>query len=285
MNANASTDGHAKTGKSSEGVIAPPAAWFQNGFHRFLDSYLKRHFHAIAFERTDMPAAISRNLNEPVIVYCNHPSWWDPLLAHYVNRKLFAPRQLYAPIDAAALKKYQVFEKLGLFGVELHSSHGAAAFLKTTAELFRRSGTALWLTPEGRFTDVRDDQAELMPGLSHLCSRTDRGLVVPMSLEYAFWEERLPECLIRFGEAASLAEYANRSKAQWAEDLTARLRDNQAKLAELVIARSAEPFENLLHGKSGASGIYDWARRLKSWMSFHRFDAAHGDKFGSASDE
>ncbi|TWT56582.1 lysophospholipid acyltransferase family protein [Allorhodopirellula solitaria] len=268
--------------------LAPaPAAWFQNGFHRFLDSYLKRHFHAIAVEREGSRswATMDPDENVPVIVYCNHPSWWDPMIAHFINRRLMSPRQLYAPIDEVALAKYKVLAKLGFFGVDLNSNRGAARFLRSTGELLQRPASALWLTPEGHFADARDHAANLMPGLAHLCSKLPRGLVVPIALEYVFWEERLPECLLRIGEVVSLAEHPGDSKSRWAERLTVGLRENQRKLSSLAIARSAEPFENLLRGKQGASGVYDWSRRIQSWLSLRKFDAAHGDKFGVRSSE
>lgn len=263
------------------GVVAVPAQWFQNGFLRFLRGYLRRHFHAIAVERSGMPSAerLCGDLSTPLIVYCNHPSWWDPLMAHFINDQLMKPRQMYAPIDASALQRYQVFEKLGFFGVELSSTRGAADFLRTTAELFARPATALWLTPEGRFADARDHEAELMPGLAHLCQKQAAGLVVPLSLEYVFWEERLPECLFRFGDLVSLSDHPERTKAEWAEDLAGRLRDNQRQLAKLAIARSAEPFENLLRGKQGVGTFYDWLRRGQAWVSGSPFRAAHGEKF------
>nr|WP_231602516.1 lysophospholipid acyltransferase family protein [Neorhodopirellula pilleata] len=263
------------------GVVARPAAWFQNGFHRFLETYLKRHFHAIAVQTESVPAAelIPSDPSTPMIVYCNHPSWWDPLLAHFINSRCFVPRQLYAPIDASALQRYQVFEKLGFFGVDLNSTSGAAAFLRTTTELFKRDSSALWLTPEGRFADVRDHAAELMPGLSHLCWKLDAGIVVPLSLEYVFWEERLPECLFRFGEIVRIEDFPERTKTEWSEDLATRLRENQSRLAELSIARNAQPFTNLLRGKQGARGVYDWSRRMKAWMTGKSFQAAHGEKF------
>lgn len=271
----------------SDTIIAPPAAWFQNGFHRFLESYLKRHFHAIAIDRSGWQACqeACADTSIPLIVYCNHPSWWDPLIAHFINRRLFGPRQFYAPIAASALEKYKVFERLGFFGVETESSRGAASFLRTTAELFRREQTSLWLTPEGRFADARDHSAELMPGLPHLCSGMSAGIVVPLSLEYVFWEERLPECLLRIGEVVSLAELSIETKSQWAGELTKRLRENQSQLATLAIARCSEPFDNLLCGKQGVSGVYDFGRRLKSWLSFRRFHAAHGKQFGESSGE
>lgn len=202
------------------------------------------------------------------------------MIAHFLTRRLLAPRQFYAPIDAAALKQYKVLAKLGFFGVDLKSNRGAANFLKTTAELLQRPGTALWLTPEGRFADARDHAAELMPGLAHLCTKMDRGVVLPVAMEYVFWDERLPECLVQIGEPVSIADHRSRSKSQWTEALTTRLRESQTDLARRAIERLPEPFENLLRGKQGASGVYDLARRLKSWASFQKFQAAHGDKFG-----
>ncbi|EMI24954.1 lysophospholipid acyltransferase family protein [Rhodopirellula europaea] len=276
-------------------VIAKPADWFQNGFHRFLHSYLRRNFHAIAFAREtelqtqfqslaeanpdDAQASPLEDGSVPLIVYSNHASWWDPLLAHFINERLLSPRQFYAPIDAEALQQYKVFEKLGFFGVQSDSNRGAAQFLKTTAALFRREHSALWVTPEGRFADVRDHEAELMPGLSHVCSKLDRGWVVPLAMEYVFWDERLPLVLFRFGDAIAIPTASDWDKQQWSEELTERLRFSQSRLAKLCIDRSSEPFENLLRGKRGASGMYDTARRLKSWMTGRSFQAGHGDQF------
>ncbi|KLU06590.1 phospholipid/glycerol acyltransferase [Rhodopirellula islandica] len=276
-------------------VIAKPADWFQNGFHRFLHSYLRRNFHAIAFARETELQTQFHSLAEanpehaqasplqdgslPLIVYSNHASWWDPLLAHAINERLLAPRQFYAPIDAEALQQYKVFEKLGFFGVQSDSNRGAAQFLKTTAALFQREHSALWVTPEGRFADVRDHEAELMPGLAHVCSKLDRGWVLPLAMEYVFWDERLPLVLFRFGDVISIPTVSDWDKSHWSAELTRRLRTSQSRLAELCIQRSSEPFQNLLPGKRGASGMYDTARRLKSWMTGQSFQASHGDQF------
>ncbi|MEM6978405.1 MAG: lysophospholipid acyltransferase family protein [Planctomycetota bacterium] len=234
------------------------------------------------FEETSRRTGEASPLTEPsipLLVYSNHPSWWEPLTAHYVNRKLFAPKQFYAPIDADALQKYKVFERLGFFGVHADSAKGGTEFLRTTKTIFQRDHSALWVTPEGRFADVRDHEAELMPGLAHLCAHRKSAWVVPAAMEYVFWEERLPEMLVHFGEIVSLTEFPDRDKSDWAIDLNQRLRDAQAKLASLAIARRSEPFENLLRGKQGASGIYDWSRRVKSVFSGRKFEAAHGNHF------
>ncbi|SRR6056297_703680 len=262
------------------------SSWFQNGFHRFLTPYLKRHFQVIAVDKRDQLRALREiDDREGVIVYANHPSWWDPLTAHFLNRKLFPERQFWAPIDAVALRQYEVFKKLGFFGVEADSRSGAATFLKMshailedTDQAGRKTG-ALWMTPEGRFTDARDHSGELMPGLSHLCHKLDAGVVLPLAMEYVFWDERLPLCLIKLGEPIRIADAPLRSKEDWRRRLISGLRDAQDELADLAMDRRSEPFQNLLVGKSGAGGVYDMLRRTKAIFTGKRFKASHGDPF------
>lgn len=253
-------------------------AWFQDGFHAFLRPFLRRHFHAIAIERASRcESSIDDAL--PLIVYGNHPSWWDPLIAHFLNRSLFPSRQFYAPIDADALQQYRVFGKLGFYGVQMNTASGAAAFLKQSNSILASGNAAIWMTPEGRFADVRDHSATLMPGLAHLCNRMSEGAIVPLALEYLFWEERLPVCLAKLGTPINVAEQSQRSKSQWGELLTDQLRKTQGSLAQLAIDRSSQPFDHLLSGKRGAGVVYDSFRRMKSLLTGQRFRSQHGDHF------
>ncbi len=258
---------------------APPkvSGWFQDGFHRFLRRYLRKNFHAIAVHRQQ--ASFDIGTETPLMVYGNHPSWWDPMIAHFLNRTLMVGRQFYAPIDHAALQKYRVLGKLGFYGVDLESNRGAAEFLQRSMSIISSPGTAIWLTPEGRFVDARDHGQPLMPGLAHLCKKADSGHAIPLALEYVFWDEKLPVCLAKFGEPIALAGFQERDKATWNEVLTTAFRTNQLELAEDSKARSAEPFENLLKGKRGAGSFYDSFRRAKSVASGKQFRASHGDQF------
>ncbi len=252
--------------------------WFQNGFHGFLRPFLKRHFHAIAIHR-DSRCESSLGDLQPLIVYGNHPSWWDPLIAHFLNRALFPGRQFYAPIDAEALEQYRVFGKLGFYGVSMNTTSGAAAFLKQSTAILAAGGTAIWMTPEGRFADARDHTAELMPGLAHLCTKMSVGAVLPLALEYVFWDERLPVCLAKFGSPVAIADHQARSKPEWGDMLTSQLRATQNGLAELAQARSSDPFDNLIRGNSGAGFVYDSFRRMKSFAAGRSFRSQHGEQF------
>jgi len=273
-------------------VTPPPtSAWIQKGFHGFLRHYLKRHFFFIGLHRDGYNPSIATaddRPGEPTIVYANHPAWWDPLIAHYANDVLFGKRQFYAPIDAEALKQYRVFEKLGFYGIDLQSTSGAAAFLRTSMSILNAPDTSLWITPEGRFCDARDATASLMPGLAHLCTKMSGlrdagensrgGRVMPMALEYLFWEERLPVCFIRFGNPFRPAEHPLWDKPTWNANLNERLRQTQRELACGAIARDPAAFESLMTGRVGAGMLYDTMRRLKSWMKREKFRAEHGER-------
>tara|TARA_R110002049_G_scaffold72490_1_gene187003 strand:- start:116126 stop:116920 length:795 start_codon:yes stop_codon:yes gene_type:complete len=258
--------------------LPPVSNWLQDGFHRFIRPLLRRHFHAIAIERESLNQLGCIDAS-PVIVYANHPSWWDPLVSHFLNRVLFSPRQFYAPIDAEALQKYRVFGKLGFYGVKMSTTHGAASFLKQSRRILDHPQTAIWMTPEGKFADPRDHSTTLMPGLSHLSSRMENGHIIPLALEYVFWDERLPVCLTKLGQPFDVAANDLLTKPEWATALTDRLRQTQRDLAALSTQRCSDPFESLLSGAKGGGLVYDSFRRAKSIVKRQAFDSSHGEQF------
>ncbi len=245
-------------------------------FDWYLKRYFPKHFHAFAVSNATETKQVPSGV--PLIVYINHASWWDPLVALTLARTYFPDRHLYAPIDAAALAKYPFMEKLGFFAVEQDSLHGAGQFLKTARVILRQKNTSVWLTPEGQFADPRQRDLPLQPGLAHLAARLDEGILLPVAVEYPFWEERLPEVLVRVGSPISVSEHPGVSKEAWQQILEDRLRDTQAALEVDSLARRSESFEILMAGKSGVDWIYDALRRLRSLFTGDVVAKTHGEK-------
>ena len=86
---------------------------------------LRASFHA-ARVLGAAPAELSAR---KLVLYANHPSWWDPIAYMAIARRLLPGRTVYAPIDAAMLAKYGFMRRIGAFGVEQGSARGAAEFL------------------------------------------------------------------------------------------------------------------------------------------------------------
>ncbi|MEN0111488.1 MAG: lysophospholipid acyltransferase family protein [Planctomycetota bacterium] len=258
--------------------------WLMRGFRWYLRRYLPKGLHSICVARDrafDVPA------DTPLVVYLNHASWWDPIVSIHLTASATPGRTLYAPFDAEALERYPIFEKLGFFGVDQHSRRGAAQFLRTARAALATPGGSVWMTPEGRFVDPRDRAAGFRPGLAHLCehlaTRAADGplretVVLPLAIEYPFWEERLPEALCRWGEPIRAADHAERSKAEWDTLLVERLRATQDELRELSLARDPAAFDVLLGGSEGVGGLYESVRRAFAWLRGQRYRASHSDK-------
>lgn len=252
-------------------------------FSWFVPKYLGRNFHVVGLlKRHNGCGCVDVPDDEPIIIALNHPSWWDPLIGLLFADHCFDNRQFYAPIDAEALANYRIFEKLGFYGVDARSPSGVKEFLKTSREILSQPGTSIWITPEGRFTDVRDN-ADFEPGLGHLLSRLDRGVVIPLAAEYTFWEEKLPVALAAFGDPISITEHASLGKDEWSELVREQLRDTQSELAAASIARAADRFDSVLVGKVGVGGIYDWGRRIRCWLTRQEYTPQHGTKFHKSS--
>jgi 1-acyl-sn-glycerol-3-phosphate acyltransferase len=255
---------------------------------------MRKHFHTIAVNQQSLDP-VPFTAKDALVVYANHASWWDPLAALLLAEEVFPEFRLYAPIDKRAFEKYRMFGHMGFFPVEQSNMQGAKQFLRTSRQILTKSGTSIWLTPEGRFVDVRDTAVPFRPGLSHLAAsflhRLDSDQqgpqvwFVPAALEYTFWEERLPELLVWIGEplcvSAEQSEFRRSSNPKKLLDKTLfeRLRISQSQLAVASQNRDSSAFEPILQSSGKTFFLYDWMRRLRCLLTGKRFEADHSDKF------
>ena len=164
------------------------------GFRRYVRRFVRNHFNAV---RVAGRCHVEHLPAGPVVCFVNHPGWWDPMTVVLMTDQLFPGRRFAAPMDAEALTRYPVLERLGFFPVVRDSVAGAKEFLRNSRELLKSAETILWLTPTGRFTDVRQ-AAPFMQGLGHLVDQHTAVTLLPMAIEYTFWNERSPELLVEF---------------------------------------------------------------------------------------
>ncbi|MEQ8847941.1 lysophospholipid acyltransferase family protein [Botrimarina sp.] len=247
-------------------------------FRWYTRRYLRRAFHSVAIARPGPEPP----RDGPLVVYLNHASWWDPLVAMRLAEVVAPDRTLYAPFDAEALQRYPVFEKLGFFPVQQGTRRGAAQFLSVAREVLEEPRASLWVTPEGGFVDPRDRAARLEPGLAHLADRLAAegrdAWLWPLAIEYPFWEERLPEALCQFGEPIAVSSFEGLGKAGWNTLLADRLRDTQRALEARSLRRNPSEWRVVLGGAEGVGGVYESVRWLKAKLTGRSYRAAHGEK-------
>lgn len=242
-------------------------------FSGVMERAMRRSFHGV---RVALPGLPELPADRPVLVYCNHPGWWDPALLIVLASRGFPGRRSFGPMDARAMAQYGFMKRIGLFPVVPDSAAGAIAFTRTSVRLLQDPTTMLWVTAQGHFADVRDQPVRLRGGLAHLILRRPGVTVLPLAIEYAFWEEKQPEALCRFGAPIDSGAHPDLTQAEWQALLESRLTETMDQLADAARARDAAAFLPLLAGRTGIGGVYDLWRRARALMRGEAFDPSHG---------
>ena len=242
-------------------------------FIAYIDFFFRRNFHAVRLLQICIPKPLA---GWPVLVCLSHPSWWDPLFALYLSQRFFGGRHNYGPIASKGLSKYKFFEKLGFFGIDPETAAGSARFVRIGQSVLSRSDCALWVTAQGHFTDTRCRPIAFESGVGYLAHRLTRFAMLPLALEYTFWDERTPEAFVCFGEPIYVEAGHEKRAAEWTQIFSRRLEETQDALAERVMQRQASNFETLVEGRAGIGGVYDLWRALKARISGKRFRQEHG---------
>ena len=256
-------------------VPLPSKRWI-SGFSWYGLRYISKQFHAVRLSKSGLFPEVDPQ--RPIIIYLNHPSWWDPMIGMVAWDRCFKDRTVYTPIDSEALEKYRFFKKLGFFGVEAGTGKGARQFLRSAKDIFQpHRPSILMVTPQGRMADVRERPLGFLPGLAALISRTPGVTVIPMAVEYSFWDERRPEALIQFGNPFETESYqiSAQSLKQVSILLEERLESVMDSLHQRSISRDPDFFNTLLDGASGVSIVYDTWRRFRAWLRGESFKADH----------
>jgi 1-acyl-sn-glycerol-3-phosphate acyltransferase len=262
------------TSRAEADPDALPMRWdrFFRGFRKYARRYIRKNFHAMRIDKGGLPPTLP---DGPLIVVMNHPSWWDPMTAVVLTDLMPAARAHYAPMDAAGLAQYRFMEWLGIFGIELGTARGGLAFVKRCNAVLARPESVLWLTAQGRFTDPRDRPTRFKEGLGRLLHRASDLAVVPLAIEYPFWNDRWPELLVRFGPLIHVGDGASCSSTDWTRRMEAALEAEQDRLAEAARRRDPSAFETMIGGTAGVGGFYDLGRRFLATVRGGRFVADH----------
>jgi 1-acyl-sn-glycerol-3-phosphate acyltransferase len=263
--------------RSGRGLPLDPVAARSPAIWRFMGvyfaRYVRRHLNGVRLANWGQPPAAPAA--GPVVVYCNHPAWWDAALIILLAQRFFPAAESYAPFDAAMLARYRIFARMGAFGVDLDSPRGAASFMAASRKILERPGRVMWITAQGRFSDVRERPLALRPGVARLAELAPDALFVPLALDYAFWVERGAEACAAFGPVIPARDLLALPRPDRLARLEADLTATLDRLGADVRSRDPARFASLLDGRRGVGGVYDAWHRLVAALTGRRFVAGH----------
>jgi 1-acyl-sn-glycerol-3-phosphate acyltransferase len=257
--------------KAAAGRIAARSPLAFAFFARVFERTLRGGFHAMRLSGAAPPELLGAR---KLVIYANHPSWWDGVAYVVLAKRLMPGRVVYAPIDAAMLQRYPFLARIGAFAVEQTSARGAADFLAACQAALDLEAPVV-VAAQGRFSDVRERPLRLRPGLAHLADKQPDLVFLPLALDYVFWNEKRPEMLIRFGEPLAARDLPLSPRARL-EALEARLTQTLDDLSTAAMSRDPRRFTTLIDGAGGVNPLYDAWRRLKALARGRSFSPEHG---------
>ena len=240
--------------------------------HVYLRWHLLGHFHTLRVANAGRipPRA------QPLILFANHASWWDPLTTMLLGQALLPERGHYAPMDESELVRSSLFRAAGFFPMDNAAARGAAQLLRAGYQVLARPGSVLWITPESEVQDVRKRPIVFRPGLGALMSRSGRLTCVPVGIEYVHWDGRLPEILVNVGEPLEIADGTMEDARTWTNLLSYAMAATLDELAMLAMERDPEAFVTILSGASGMGGIAGVWKRFTCAITRRPYYQEHG---------
>jgi len=97
--------------------------------------------------------------------------------------------------------------------------------------------------------------------------------LLPLAIEYPFWDERLPETLLAFAEPVRVVAGEDAESVQ--ARAVAALEGAMQEMARRAIARRPDGFEVLAQGSLGAGGFYALCKRAKAWLTRRPYVPEH----------
>ena len=242
-------------------------------FSWIFERTFRQGFHAARLARAVAPpdAATPR-----LVIYSNHPSWWDGVVYVLLAKHLYPRRRVYTPVDATMLDQYGFLSKIGAFGVAQNARRGAADFIAVSKTVLGLDDGLLIVAAQGRFADPRERPLGCGAGVAHLPDHVAGATFVPLAIEYPLWLEKQPEMLLQFGDPIDGDGLAALPVAERLARLEGALETTMDRLAASAIARDSNAFSVWLEGTMGVNPLYDAWRRVRSLLQGRRFQPEHG---------
>lgn len=173
---------------------AKKSKWFEKIFAVYNRNLFKRRFSALRVE------GIENIKSFPVVIYCNHSSWWDGLVAFEISK--ISKIDSYIMMEEKQLLNLQLFRKLGAFSVVRENPRKAIESIDYAANLLQeKTERAVWIFPQGKILPNDSRPFAFYNGISRIVEEVGDCYILPIAIRYEFFGEWKPEVLVKIGKS------------------------------------------------------------------------------------
>lgn len=217
-------------------------AWFETIFAVYNRNLIKRRFHSLQVSGLDFLR--EKNAEIPLIVYANHSSWWDGLVAFEIFRQ--AKLDAFCMMEEKQLKKLFLFQRLGAFSIVRENGREAIKSINYSAELLKKPKRTLLIFPQGEIVSNDARPIKVYNGLSRIIEKIGEVYAVPMAMRYEFLGEFKPQIFVKIASHQLIKTDKNFNAKENTQVFAERLTTNLDKLKSDIISKNFNHFEKII---------------------------------------
>jgi len=178
-------------------LAAKKSVWFEKIFAVYNSNLIKRRFNSLQVSGLDFLTARDKNI--PLLIYANHSSWWDGLVAFQISRE--ANLDSFLMMEEKQLRKLPLFRKLGAFSVVREKPREAVKSINYAAEILRKkTNRTVWIFPQGEIFPNGIRPLRFYNGLAKIIEKVGSCYAVPAALRFEFAGEFKPDIFVKIGK-------------------------------------------------------------------------------------
>lgn len=223
-------------------LAAKKSKWFEEIFAVYNRNLLKRRFNS--FQISGLEYLANKDATVPLLIYANHSSWWDGLLAFEISRA--ARLDSYVMMDEATLRRFFLFRRIGAFSVPKNSRRVLESIGYAADLLAADSRRCVWIFPQGEIVPNDSRPLRLFGGAARIVERVGNCLTVPLAFRLEFAGEFKPEIFVLIGEPHLIETNRNFGAKRLTADFTIRLTEILDELKSDVINEKTASYAKIL---------------------------------------
>lgn len=211
-------------------LTARRSRWFEELFRFYNRHLLRRRFDGLRV--AGLKHLRERRAGVPLVLYANHSSWWDGLVAFEIG--MSCRLEQYVMMEERQLGEYALFRRLGAFSVVREDARAALRSIDYATGLLSRTQNgatpALWIFPQGdtHANDLRP--LKFYRGAAHIALRLPRVTLLPVAMRYEHRDAFRPDIFVRIGASEPLGTNEKTN----AKELTAKMEESLTRTLDNI---------------------------------------------------
>jgi len=224
-------------------LTAEKSHGFEFLFSIYTRNLIKRRFHSLRI--SNLKELSRRSLDMPLIIYANHSSWWDGIVAFEIGRK--CKLSSFFMMEERHLKKFFLFRGLGAFSVVRNNPREALKSIDYAAQILKKNvGSALWIFPQGEILSNDFRPMVFFNGVSRIIEKVSKVQLLPVALKYEFFGNFKPEIIAKAGKIEIIPVDESFQSKQNTEFLAVKLERLLDVLKNEIAAGKLDEYEKII---------------------------------------